>query len=46
MTVLELIEILLKLDPSMEVRVYNGEWETYNSLQRTEVIDDFIILYD
>ena len=37
MTVKELMEVLSKLDPSKEVSLYDGEWESYNPINEVKV---------
>lgn len=44
MTVKELMELLSKMDPNKEVTLYDGEWESYNPVERVEE-GDIVVLF-
>ena len=44
MSVKELIEMLSKMDPDKEVTLYDGEWESYNPINRVEE-GDIVVLF-
>lgn len=46
MTVKELMEVLSKLDQDKEVTLYDGEWDSYNSIISVDVHQDGdVVLY-